>query len=291
MQERKIIDWPITLVESKYNRWYENLVIKAKNRAKPEGYTERHHIIPRSLGGSNSKDNLVDFTAREHYIAHLLLWKMKFSPKHHNKMTMALHIMVNGSGNEKQDRSYLVSARLYEAHRKDLRKVMSETLTGPGNPFYGKTHTEATRQKIVEANARTKAVRSAKLTGEGNGFYGKKHTAEALAKIGEESAKLHTPERKKAYSDRMKIRWKNPEYIQEMKEKMSVINAAKDYKEIARKVVETKKRLGIKSILTHEGKQRLLIALARTKQCEHCNKEVRLTHYGRWHGDKCKQKA
>ena len=285
-----MIDWPVKITESKYSKWYENLIAKAKNRSKPEGYTERHHIIPRCLGGSNNTNNLVDFTAREHYIAHLLLWKTEFSKIHHNKMTMALHIMVNGSGNAKQDRSYLVPARLYEAHRKELRQLMSETMHGTGNNFYGKTHTEETKKKIKEANERTKDVRSAKLSGRGNGMFGKKHTAETLAKIGEESAKLHTPERKKAYSERMKIKWRNPEYIQEMKEKMSVINAAKDYKEIVRKAVETKKRLGIKSILTHEGKQRLLIALARTKQCEHCNKEVRLTHYGRWHGDKCKKR-
>ncbi len=41
-----------------------------------DGYSENHHIIPKCLGGLNNKENMVLFTAREHYIAHLLLTKM-----------------------------------------------------------------------------------------------------------------------------------------------------------------------------------------------------------------------
>ena len=39
-------------------------------------YKEAHHIVPKCLGGSNEHDNLVDLTAREHYIAHILLAKI-----------------------------------------------------------------------------------------------------------------------------------------------------------------------------------------------------------------------
>ena len=38
-----------------------------------EGYCEKHHIIPKCLGGDNCESNLVKLTAREHYLAHLLL--------------------------------------------------------------------------------------------------------------------------------------------------------------------------------------------------------------------------
>jgi hypothetical protein len=40
-----------------------------------DGYCEVHHIVPRSLGGSNDKDNLISLTPRQHYIAHWMLWK------------------------------------------------------------------------------------------------------------------------------------------------------------------------------------------------------------------------
>lgn len=48
-----------------------------KRRASPpEGYSESHHELPKSLGGSNAKSNLVRLTAREHFIAHSLLVRM-----------------------------------------------------------------------------------------------------------------------------------------------------------------------------------------------------------------------
>ena len=36
-------------------------------------YHESHHIIPKCMGGSNEKENLIDLYAREHFIAHKLL--------------------------------------------------------------------------------------------------------------------------------------------------------------------------------------------------------------------------
>jgi len=60
---------------NKYNTWYNNITENAKTRT-VEGYVERHHIIPRSLGGLDSKENLADLTAREHFICHWLLTKM-----------------------------------------------------------------------------------------------------------------------------------------------------------------------------------------------------------------------
>lgn len=62
---------------NKYYVWYTTLIHTAqnKNRKKKKGVYEYdlHHIIPRSLGGSDDKINLVLLTPREHFIAHLLL--------------------------------------------------------------------------------------------------------------------------------------------------------------------------------------------------------------------------
>lgn len=59
---------------------YDDLINKAKDR---EYFinSERHHIIPRSMGGNNSPDNLVYLTPSEHYKAHYLLWKFTGSIK------------------------------------------------------------------------------------------------------------------------------------------------------------------------------------------------------------------
>ena len=57
-----------------YTRIYNQLIGRAKKRKEVKGYTENHHIIPRSEGGNDLSENLVKLTGREHFIAHKLLW-------------------------------------------------------------------------------------------------------------------------------------------------------------------------------------------------------------------------
>ena len=57
----------------RYKEMSINLVRKAQARETPLGYSERHHVFPRSLFGENNF--LVRFTAREHFVAHFLLYK------------------------------------------------------------------------------------------------------------------------------------------------------------------------------------------------------------------------
>jgi hypothetical protein len=63
-------------IDNKYTRTYYQIIARAKSRIKPDCYTERHHIIPKSIGGTNDSENLVFLTAREHFICHKLLPKM-----------------------------------------------------------------------------------------------------------------------------------------------------------------------------------------------------------------------
>ena len=58
----------------------------------------------------------------------------------------------------------------------EQRQLMSEKFSGEGNPFYGKHHTEKTKQLISEH-------RKNKTIGKNHPFYGKQHTAESLEKI------------------------------------------------------------------------------------------------------------
>ena len=53
-------------LSNKYGKWYSALINKALTQ-NITGYSERHHIIPKSLGGNNSKDNIVRLTARQHF--------------------------------------------------------------------------------------------------------------------------------------------------------------------------------------------------------------------------------
>lgn len=104
--------------DNKYTRWYNELIKKAFNREKHlNAHYENHHIIPKSLGGSDDKTNIVSLTYKEHYIAHLLLTKMVISKDHFIKMSWALHRMTFSRS----------TSRSYEANRTRWSKFLKET--------------------------------------------------------------------------------------------------------------------------------------------------------------------
>lgn len=74
------------------------------------GYLERHHIIPRCLGGTNNKDNLVRLSYREHFICHRLLCKMHPG---NNKLIYALSCMIVVSATNKS-RTGVLTSRHFE---------------------------------------------------------------------------------------------------------------------------------------------------------------------------------
>lgn len=80
-----------------YFKHYGLLIERARNR-KIQGYKEKHHVIPRCMGGSDSKENLVDLLPEEHYIAHQLLVKMY--PEHPGLLSAAMMMTANRSGNK-----------------------------------------------------------------------------------------------------------------------------------------------------------------------------------------------
>jgi len=80
-----------------YAAHYERLIARARGRAL-EGYRERHHVIPRCLGGGNDPANIVELTAEEHYVAHQLLLKMR--PCHRGLVSAAMAMARRCSGNK-----------------------------------------------------------------------------------------------------------------------------------------------------------------------------------------------
>lgn len=83
------------------------------------GYTERHHIVPRFCGGSNEASNLVRLTARNHFIAHLLLVKFvkkRFRRKAaHALWMMSMFTNVRGNARYKLTPSQFALARRLKA--------------------------------------------------------------------------------------------------------------------------------------------------------------------------------
>lgn len=102
-------------IKNKYTKIYFQIIEKAK--VSPYiGYTEKHHIIPRSLGGSDDKSNLVKLTARQHYICHLLLTKM-VEPNSDAYHKMIKAYMMMAWCKDHKDEPYKVNSRLFESLR------------------------------------------------------------------------------------------------------------------------------------------------------------------------------
>lgn len=86
-----------------YKKIYDNLIIKSKQRCLI-GYKEKHHIIPKCLGGSNKKSNIAELTPEEHYVAHQLL--VKIYPEHKG-LKYALYMMTKSpNGRRNNNRLY-----------------------------------------------------------------------------------------------------------------------------------------------------------------------------------------
>ena len=123
-------------LHNKYTSWYYCIINNAINR-QLDSYTETHHIIPTSLNGDNNKSNLVELTAREHFICHWLLTKMT-EGNFKIKMTHALWSMRRSSKNQERY-STKITSRVYEKIKIERSAYLSEQMSGAGNPMYGKT--------------------------------------------------------------------------------------------------------------------------------------------------------
>lgn len=190
----------------------------AKRRASPalKGESERHHEIPRSFGGPNTKDNIVRLTVREHVIAHAMLVRMATGPNHF-KMAKALGRMLSSrQGTVYVPRSSIFAAQLRQASR----WKMSDAQKAQVSAFHsGKTISDEQKEKISRAlkgkkqshgpwSEERKRARSETMSGVSQG----PHSEETRRKIGDaHRGKVISDEQKLklsiAQSAAMKKRW------------------------------------------------------------------------------------
>ena len=117
-----------------YYKIYTQLINKRKENLF-KGYSEKHHIVPRSLGGTDDKCNIVLLTAREHFIAHLLL--SKIYPEGSISWVKMQKALINMYSVCIYHKRYTPS-RWYEYCRKRLSRANSLNQTGEGNSQYNK---------------------------------------------------------------------------------------------------------------------------------------------------------
>jgi hypothetical protein len=248
-------------IENKYFKYYYSIIRRAKSRD-ISGYKERHHIIPKSLGGSNDKENLVDLTAREHFICHLLLTKIT-EGKNKRSMIFALNALSTLE-NEHQIRH---RSRMYDLSRRLFAEEQSKVMAGLGNPMFGKKHSEESKRKMSNSHKGKipwnfgkvlsethRANISKSNSGENNFMFGKTHSEESKNKISNQN-KGHTHNRGIL---------KSKEHKQKISEKLKG------------------------KVFSEEHKQKLK-SIPKIK-CENCNKLSSPSMYKRWHGNNCKNK-
>jgi hypothetical protein len=117
--------------QNKYTKWYFKICSKTY-----EGIVEEHHIVPKSLGGTNDSINLVKLSPKAHFICHWLLTKMVTSKSHQKKMIYAFNFMLC-KPKDLIDTRYYPCARVYDISKKlmqennpsfdiDVRKKISD---------------------------------------------------------------------------------------------------------------------------------------------------------------------
>lgn len=181
--------------ESKYTRWYYQIINSAIER-KTVSNPDRHHIIPKCMGGSNHADNLVNLTAREHFICHRLLIKM-VDAKFKSKMIYAAwqqsrsakfkgaRITSRTFAKLREEMSEAYKGRKRMPFTEEWRTKMSDSKKGEKNSMFGRNHS-------VESIKQISNNRKGKCTGEDNPFFKKNHSFDTIANIIEANKTIHT---------------------------------------------------------------------------------------------------
>jgi len=271
-------------LQNKYTTCYYNIINKAKSRKNITEYTEIHHIIPKSLGGDNSPENLVRLTAREHFICHLLLPKM-LEGKNKRSMSFAIWSMMNLDHSNSRQR-YKVNSHLYNLLKKkvsiasselhkgkvvsnETREKQSKARKGKESPNKNKPMKETQKEKLRELIAK-KGKRTlsnnpnAKSTIVNSMTYGSKLEACASLKI----SKYKLDCILSGIDRSTKGKKQSPEHIAK---RIAPLRGRKQSIESCQKMKEG-----------HKSREYII--------CEYCGISFSKQNYIRWHGNKCRNK-
>jgi NUMOD3 motif len=141
-----------------YHTHYWTLIGRAQIR-KLDGYCERHHIVPKCMGGSNADSNIVELSPEEHYIAHQLLMKMFPSIVVLSKATAFMAQQCIGNKAHGWIRRRAAEAVSISNSNREWTDASRLKVARPGesNPFFGKTHSIATID-IIRAKRATQIL-------------------------------------------------------------------------------------------------------------------------------------
>ncbi len=124
-----------------YRLHYEKLISRAQHRLlEAETYTELHHIVPRSVGGSDESSNLVALLPEEHLVAHLLLCKMYPA---NPKLLYAANMMTGlKRGIRKSNKQYGWVKRKFSEDQRGKEQIVTEETRAVMSEFWKARYAE-----------------------------------------------------------------------------------------------------------------------------------------------------
>lgn len=144
MQKLIYPNFPEHLIKSqrqlnRYIKFIDSRPIREKIKFK----TAHHHKTPKSLNGSNIKENIICLTHREHYIAHMILWKA-FG----GKMSYVFFMMHNFKKNKYGSG---LTSKQYTTLKKEAALRISSLQKGQTPWNKNRKQTSAERKQVKEA--------------------------------------------------------------------------------------------------------------------------------------------
>ena len=247
-----------------YKDAYNSLIERSKIRTL-EGYVEKHHIIPKCMGGSDEHDNIAILSAREHYIAHQLL--VKLHPGNYKIIYAARMMTVDKTGGRINNKQYeWLTKAFLKTDRSEIYNKSIETKRKRGTGKLSPESIEKLKATLAKTNTNPE-VRQRRIDGSKN----RTVSPEGRAKLSA-ARKGNVPWNKgvpsndtdnKKRSETQKARYAIQEH--HLKGKPSPHKG----KPSGRKGISS----GPKEIFT----------------CEHCGKQVGgASNYKRWHSTNCK---
>lgn len=250
-----------------YKRHYDLLITRGKNRML-DGYVEKHHIIPRCMGGTDDVENLVQLTPEEHYLAHQLLIKMYPDVRGLARATqlMTIHHTKSRTNNKlfgwiRRKCAADSSAQMTEWHKENEHP----------KGMLGKTHDENDIPRIVAGllkYAEEKKVKVYAYNLDGTFYKEYDSISDCAAELKTSPSNVkYTADGNYGHCRKKQLRYDFVAILPEYKRKEQKI-----YKRTDEHKKDTSKRFMTQST------------------CIHCGFTGRLSNVSRWHNDNCKHK-
>ena len=278
---------PIQYIKNKYYFIYYNIIEQSKSR-NINGYIEKHHIIPKSLGGTNDKSNIAILSAKEHFICHRLLPKFTTGRAQLSMLRAVWRITHISIKNQ----HLLITPEQYKKLKIKAAEAQSTLMTGVpkssnhianmkkafkgrSSAFKGKKHTEENKERhsrmLKGKYASGELVRSPETISKWRLSHASyRHSEETKKKISESQlgkTVIIADETKIKISETLKDRYKKQDHH---------LKGRPAHNKGINRTAEEKAKMSA----SHQNREQIT--------CEHCAKTVPKPNYSRWHGPNCK---